>query len=168
MFTVSNNTCCCCCCCCNYYYCYCLPLVIPKISTIYSTNREVSFTSVNPLTVRKSSSIVSLTCLGQGIPVPSLYWIDNNGNELNNAFISRPCGTVQYTLEWNQTLLPGPIHCIVANTFGNDTVTVQTDDNDEGMTNTGNDNSIMDPPTNRETLTIRIKLNTADCTVSVL
>ena len=75
-------------------------------------------------------------------------------------FIQQSCGLVETTLQWDRDLIPGPVRCIGSNTFGSNSVTVLAQDNDTVI---DNNNNVMDAPTDREMITIRIKVNIDDC-----
>ena len=141
----------------------------PVISSIYSTDQSVFFESADPLTLSVPGSlpVLSLTCLAHGLPIPTIRWVDTNGTQLSNIFISRPCGIVKATLQLNTlSQLERPVQCQVINSFGNESKLVAFDQPSGVTPNTTNDN-VMDLTTDTETVSIRVKLDTTNCSVSL-
>lgn len=144
-------------------------LAIPQITTVYSTDLPTSIdSSIVSFTNLSSSTDSSITCIGYGLPYPSIHWVNSDGHELTNAYTFNKCGlygTVVSSLRLTQVMTQEPVYCRVMNEIGNETqaVSIVQDTN-------GNESSLM-PTINTVTsniVNIRLKLNMKMCIVSQL
>ena len=121
--------------------------------------------SVSPLTFSVPATFSGgsvLKCVARGFPVPHIKWVDSNGTSLTRTFVSRPFGMVEAILEWDSALLSGPVRCEVSNEFGNDSKSVNFVEGTVRSTNT----TITDPPASKSAITVRVKVNSTQCSVS--
>ncbi len=147
-----------------------LPLALPTVTTVYSSDQsDVSITSPVLLTLPPFTDTVTITCLAHGLPIPTLYWLDSNGTRLNDYYTSRSCGLVAATLELTPVTVAtlGPVTCTVVNSIGSDSRGVAFEV-DEGLNATVTSPVPDLSSSDGDSVNVRISLNTPSCTVREL
>ena len=145
------------------------PLATPIIHLVYTTDDTtpyVGLSSISPLTFSVSTSFSGgsvLKCVARGFPVPHIRWVDSDGTILTSLNVSKSFGLVTAAiLEWNSAFLSGPVRCEASNEFGSDSKSVNFVEGTVRSTNT----TITDPPAAKSAITVRVKINSTQCSVS--